>query len=272
MKFILFTFALLLGIQSFAFIPKSNLIFQRLAENAGNGIYQIEQEVQFPSGSDLLALKETWLIENENNMKLLVTGTKELKDQIFFFVNFSNGIRTQSGAGRKLNESFFERYFHSRNSESFAESLVRMKVLPPQALARKAVRSLKEVDNKPESFVRLARTNGVISYAFGTPSEINQDNPGFWVEQDQFVLRKIRLPDQTEISADRYSNFARGLSFPRTRTVRWGINQVTIQTLSVTAKTKENWNNFSLKFPQKMDGLNNHPSAGIVEDFYKRFR
>lgn len=260
------------SVAAFAYIPKGQLILQRLTENAGSGIYQVDQEVQFPNGNDTLVLKETWLIENENNMKLIVTGAKELKDLVAFAVVFQNGSRIVSGSPKKLGDDFIERYFHSRNSDALAQHLIQMKMASNQLLAKKSLRSLKDVDNQSENYLRLSRVGGVFTYAFGVPAQPEQSSPGMWIEQDQFVLRKLRLPSQAEVSADKYTSYARGLSFPKTRLVRWDSNQITIQTISVSSKGREAWNQFGLKAPAKMDGLSNQPAAALVEEFYRRFR
>lgn len=255
--------SLLLGLfwcsLSLAAIPKASLILQKTSENAGSGIYQIEQEVQFPNGQDTLVLKETWIIEGENNMRLLVTGAKELKDQVAFTVQINNSRN-------------IDRYFHFRNTEALAQALAQMKLVPSTVLQKKAPRITKDADYHAEPFVRLSRSGGVITYAFGPPSTTENENPGFWVEQDQFVVRKFRLPSGVEVTADRYSSYARGLMFPRTRVVRWGPHQVTIQTISVAAKGREALSQFNQKFANKTDALNNQQAANIVEDFYKRFR
>jgi len=257
---------------SWAAIPKANMILQRTSENAGNGIYQIDQEVQFPNGQDTLILRETWLIENENNMKLIVTGAKELKDQVAFSVQISNGVRTQGTGSKRITEDFIERYFHFRSKESLAQALAQLKLVPANVLKSRGVKNLKEIDHQPEPFVWLTRSGGVITYAFGSPAMPEKETPGFWIEQDQFVIRKFRLPSETEVVADRYSSYAKGLTFPRTRVVRWGTNQVTIQTISVSSKSKEAMAQFGLKTPPKMDALNNQQAAAVVEEFYKRFR
>ncbi len=267
-----------------AALPKTSLILQKTADNSGSGIYQIEQEVQFPNGPEILVLKETWLVENENNMKLIVTGAKELKDQVSFSIQWSNGNRIQAGKSSRMTEDFIERYFHFRTSESLARTLNQLGLVPAAVMAKKTIRNIKVYEPSPESFVRLSRTGGVINYAFGNLNPLDKQtekdtlNPGFWIEQEQFVIRKFRLPSQAEVSAERYSSFSKGLMFPRLRTVRWGTNLVTIQTLSVSAKGKEKgkekdaWANFALHSPQKTDGLTNQPAAPLVDEFYKRFR
>ena len=216
-----------------------------------------------------MVLRETWMIENENNMKLVVTGAKELKDQVAFSVQVING----NIAGKKrVSEDFIERYFHLRSTESWAQVLNQMKLAPVGFLAKHPVRNLKDVEYQPENFVRLGRSGGVTAYEFGGVAFQEKEAPGFWIEQDQFVLRKFRLPSLVEVTADRYSSYARGLMFPRTRVVRWGTNQVTIQTISVSAKSKEAWAQFGTKVTPKLDALNNQPGAAVVDEFYKRFR
>ena len=110
MKSALFIFIIFTSIFSFAAIPKASLILQKVVENNGSGVYQIEQEVQFPNGSDILSLKEIWMVQSDGSMKLVVTGMKELKDQFFFGVTYSGGTRTQGGSSRRLNEEFIEKF------------------------------------------------------------------------------------------------------------------------------------------------------------------
>lgn len=258
-----------------AAIPKTNMVLLRTAENAGTGYYQIDLEVQFPNGQDPLVLKESWMIEDQNNMKVLITGVKDFKDQVSLLITLNNGNRAVGNNIRKVSDDFIERYFHMRSPEQFAQILAQQKILPANALYQKPIRTVKDVDFSAESFVRLSRTNGVIAYAFGNPADANQAEqafPGMWIEQDQFVIRKFRLPSGVEVSADRYSPFARGLSYPRTRSLRWGGQQVIIQTLNVGPRTKRQYQNFAQKVVSKPESLLQLPNAAYVEDFYKRFR
>lgn len=269
-------FLLLIGVlwttAAFGAIPKASMILQRTSENAGNGLYQIAQEVHFPNGQETLVLRETWLIENENNMKLVVTGAQELKGQVSFSVQVINGNKVENTSSGRITQDFIERYFHLRSTEALAQVMSQMKLVPNNVLAKKPLRSLKEIDHQPETFLRLSRTGGVVTYAFGALGGPEQELPGFWIEQDQFVIRKFRLPSLVEVTADQYSSYPRGLMFPRTRLVRWGNNQVTIQTISVSSKGKEAWASFAQKVPTRMDALANQPGFAVIQEFYKRFR
>ena len=257
---------------AFAFIPRGLLILDRVSENSGSGVYQIEQEVQFENGQGSLSLKETWLVESENSMRLTVTGLKELQDKVFFQVTYSGGNKISSQGTGRVTTDFIERYFHFRNGENLAQALVQLKIVPQGIFAKRPLRSIKDAEYKPEPFVHLARTGGVVSYGFGALSpEQGDPAPGLWVQQDQFVISKIRLPTLAEVSANRYSVYSRGLQFPKSRTVAWGKNLVQMQTLSVVGKAKD-----AMKSPTKGTetrvGLTGQPAESLIQEFYSRFR
>lgn len=270
-----FSLVFLSSLLSFGYIPRGLLILQKAAENNGSGAYVIEQEVQFQTESEPLVLRETWVVENENNMKLTVTGTKEFKDQLRFQYIYSGGQRTALIGGskqtKKIPEDFFERYFHIRSGEAYANHLVQMRIVPGTILIKKMGKTSKDFDYQAENYVRLSRVGGAVSYAFGTPAQAESvdNSPGFWIEQDQFVLRKFRLASGTEVSAERYSQYARGLNFPRKRTVRWGTNQVQLSTLTVSARATGGLGNLEASH---IEAIENLPSKNLVQEFYSRYR
>lgn len=267
--------SILAGLSSLAAIPKSSMILQRTAENSGLGIYQIDLELQFPNGQEVTVIKESWMIEDQNNMKVHISGTKDYKEAVSIFINIQNGIRTFGKDSRKASSDLVERYFHTRSAEALNTLLAQEKMIPAAAHLQKSIKNLKDVDNSSEPYVRLARTNGVVTYAFGVPAEPeakDQIFPGMWIEQDQFVIRKFRLNSGVEISADKYSSFPLGLNYPRTRALSWNGQQVIIQTLGVVAKNKSQFEAFGQKLNSKTDSLSLLPNAAFIEDFYKRFR
>ena len=129
----------------------------------------------------------------------------------------------------------------------------------------------------PEKWVRYSRVDGVVTFALGEASNPEQEkqSPGIWIDQDQFVVRKLRLPSQVEVTADNYNQFARNLNYPRIRTVRWGSNSAVIHLISASARPASAASAFqpgSLEVAQKLDGLNNLPAKDAVLEFYSRFR
>ena len=109
---------------------------------------------------------------------------------------------------------------------------------------------------------------------FGEPSPIEgKANPEAWIEQDSFVLRRLRFPSEAEIAADRISAYPNGLKFPRERTVTWDNNSVTIRVVSVKAASSVQLdkslepNAFSANpRPARL------PDVAQVREFYSRFR
>jgi hypothetical protein len=272
---------LLLLTPVFAYIPPTRMILQRTAENSGSGVYSIEQEVQFNNVQDSLFLKETWLVENDRTMRVTVTGTKDLKDQMKMQFIYAGGQRWGFNGSReshRISEDFLEKYFNFRATDQLASTLMNLKILPTNAFAKKPLpKNLENIKYESEDFVRLSRAGGVPNYAFGTPSPMDgAGNPGFWIEQDQFLVRKFRLPSQVEVTADNYNQYARGINYPKVRTIRWGENTVTIRLIGVTAHRGGTAANMfqpnSLDTSTKLDGLSNQPAKDAVVDFYSRFR
>lgn len=280
MKTFVFGLLILLPLISSAYILPTRTILQKTAENAGSGAYAIEQEVSFQNGAETLNLKETWVIENDRTMRLTVSGTKEQQNTIKFQFLYSGGQRYRLVDGSRKNENisedFLEKFFNFRSSEIFANSLVHYKIIPAGAFNKKpGGRTSADFKYDPEKWVRLSRVGGVVSYAFGNPAEPESATPGLWIEQDQFVVRKVRLPSQVEVTAENYNMFSKGLHYPRNRTIRWGTNTANIRVISAAARPNLAPTLFqptSLDINQKVDGLNELPAKDAILEFYSRFR
>jgi hypothetical protein len=281
MKNLILALSLCFPLVARAYILPAKVILQKTVENAGSGTYAVDQEVQFTNGTESISLKESWLIENDRTMRLTVTGTKDLQSQIRMQFIYTGGQRFELAGGsrqsKKVSEDFLEKYLNFRSVDQFANSLVQLKLVPSNVLARKAAeKNSADFKYTPESFVRYSRTGGNIAYAFGepTPADKESANPGLWIEQDQFVVRKIKLPSQAEMSADNYSQFAKGLNYPRQRTIRWGSNTASVRVISISARTSNNalFQASALDVPIKLDGLNGLQSKETILDFYSRFR
>lgn len=280
MKWLLSFFMLMsLGFtpSAWSYIPRLPMILDRTVDNSGKGIYQIEQEVTFSVGlGEPLVLKETWTVENEDSYRLTVTGTRELKDTLSWSFLFSHGQRIQATPQGKLNkkvgEDFAERWFHFRKPEALAQALINLQVLSPSTLRQKPTRHGTDFTYHQQNGVRLSRTGGVVTWALGVPSSAESaPSPGVWIEQDQFVIRKIRTTSQAEITAENFGNYARGLVFPRKRTIHWDNNQVQIQVVSVSSPSQKPIA-AQLEMGSKADLPDSLPEKNLIEEFYKRFR
>lgn len=268
-----------------AYIPPAKMILSRLAENNGNGVYQIEQELQFSVGSDTLTIRETWITAGEKGLKVVAVGQNELKDKFYFQALYSGGLKWTVGNGpgnrpqkesQKIPLEMSERPFHIRSSETMAQWLTSLEILPGNFWQLKPY--VKEKENftyGKEPFLRLGRTAGAVTYVFGaSPTENAGKNlPGLWIEQDLFHTRKVRWPSESELTVEELETYTRNLVFPKQRTLHWGNQMVQIQTLSVVGKPPATQ---PLQLLNLDAGRANTPEGliqkEVLTEFYKRFR
>lgn len=264
-----------------AYIMPTRTILSKTSEKAGSGAYSIDQEIQFANGDETVSLRETWVVEDERTMRLTVTGTKELQGQFSLQFLYKNGqkISNQGGAAKaeRIPDDFLERFLNFRKVDSFASVLTYFKIIPANALKKKVHSKAADFKYESEPWVRYSRSGGVVNYALGTPTPPNEERgyPGIWIEQDHFVIRKLRLPSQVEMVADNYSEFSRDLFYPRHRTIRWGNNAVNIRLLTVSGKpanVAKLMHPGSLDIPNNWSGISSMPVKEVITEFYSRFR
>lgn len=276
---------------TFAAIPNSRTIVSRLARNSGKGVFVIEQEVRFAGGLQPVTVKERWLVQNAENMRLIVQGTKP--GEYRWDALYRDGKRmapplTEAPKEAKTSNApieFMEPLLFYRTSAKYFEFFVKNKILPPASLReRPKIGNLATYKPQPESSVRLSRTGGAITWAFGEPTPIDNSVafPGAWIEQDAFFLRKVRLPSQAEMMLSEHASAGSGLKLPRERSIVWrsrdpnaaGPRSATIKVLSVKAMAE---GSLAPQFqpssiaPAEIKATK-LPDDPAVHEFYSRFR
>ena len=266
-----------------AYIPKAKTILEKTAHNHGRGFYSIQLEVNFRNEQGNQTINETWLIENGENMFV------EAKGPGFSYTAIYRGKQKfymdETGAEKssRLSMDFFEGYFHFRGPESLGGELVNLNIIPQRALSKEAkIKTLKDIKYEREGFVRLSRTAGVVNYALGrpTPVEASAPLPGIWIEQDRFLIRRIRFPTLSDLLADEYAEYSKGLLYPKSRTITWGSNSVALRTVKIVGvnPTSEQKAKLSPSFlrTRKTQQLQYSASEGqispLIKEFYQKFR
>lgn len=260
-----------------AYIPHSQTIVGRLIKNSGRGSYVIEQEVQFRTAGDPITLRERWVVENGETMRLFVSGpqTSKTAEPIRFEATYNSGKRTAPDLSQPaaplrataVPSEFAEGLFHSRSSGGFISALYRSRIVPPGTFKERPRFAKAELAKyPPEPLVRLGRSGGVVTWIFGdpTPMRSNHLSPAAWIEQDAFQLRRVRFPTEAEIAADKFTTYPNNLRFPRERVVTWGNNSVLIRVLSVKSG--------SAPAADKASRGTYLPDLAQVKEFYSRFR
>jgi hypothetical protein len=291
-----------------AAIPNSRTITSRLAKNSGKGVFVIDQQLRF-SGPEGIVLKERWLVQNAENLRLTVQGEKtgEFRFDALYRENqrlstapsaifASPGsnpnpelvLKTEPGKDPKttpLPADFFEPYLYYRTSARYLEHFVKQKILPPSVLRdRPRISNIQNYTPTPEIGVRLGRAGGTVSWVFGEPTPVDAKSsfPGAWIEQDNFVLKKLRHLSQAEMTLSEHASAGGGLRLARERTIVWKSNDaVSAEPRAVTIKVTsvKNYPDKSLAqqfLPSSISSSELRaarlPEATIVREFYTRFR
>ncbi len=276
MKFIVGLFILFNCITSFAYIPSSEFILDRASKKGGRGSYKLSTELSFQGEDQSSVIKETWYIKDGNNLFLDIRGKTFQKFILYkgsqkFYIDDSKQIHSAA-----LPADFYENIFFQRDLNTLRRELIAKKLLPARALhVLPKPKTLKDVKPLNENFVHLFRNRGVINYVFGEFEEPNDKGPGIWIEQDKFVIRKIRLPSEAEISADDVSDFSQGLAFPKSMHVNWGNQSAQIELLRADSTIfKEEV--FSLNYlkaaAEKSVAVTDPAVKKAIDEFYTRFR
>ena len=190
----------------FAYIPKPEMILSRLNKTKGVRSYRISQRLIFLDSSKIsnsVEFRELWERGREY-LSLRVTQSGDPQFKIYFLYKNSTK-RWINSSGKRLSKKgeFVEPYFLSKSFN----------------LSR-----LSSVES-----LSLKRTEGVVNYFFDFP----QKGLSLWVEQDEFVVRKIKFSKISSLRAENYKSYPGGLFFPKKRRFLSSNFSVVLETLNV---------------------------------------
>lgn len=277
-----FVAATLITSSSLAFLPSSRTIVSRTVKNHGKGLYAIEQEVQIRTALDPIVLRERWIVENGENLRLTVSAPKGAAEAARYDVVYREGKKTSPDlkgglSTTRLPAEFLESFSHARSGKGLLDAFVRSGVVPGSFLKERP-RTVKAGNFTyfPEPLVRLGRSSGVVAWAIGEATPVNgsKQKPGAWIEQDAFLLRRLRFPSEAEMFADKHSTYAGALKLPRERTITWGTNSAVIRVISAKPVNPAQAGSFLLpsSITQAEAKAARLPDQPQVREFYSRFR
>ena len=289
-----------------AYIPSTNIILEKsIATNLRSG-WRIHLRTQLIGDGLENKFEEIWTVANDRSIRVKIRGISKNN------TDFHRDFVYQDNRRFRVNESgdlvfldmtsrYFERVFHFQSTEKYTNYLIQAKILEKtteeesETVATKkensdtdqvtpeAIDPLVKFAKKNDPLARLTRISGVITYALGrpAPAQASTPNPGIWIEQDRFHLKKIRFDDRSEVFVDEYKKFGRRW-FPRSRTVKWRNHEILISTVNIEKivigpKTRVFLKPGSLNkiLPQKSaEKTTEEPplTLSIMNEFYQRFR
>ncbi len=246
---------------AWSYIPNYSMILSHAADQHGKGSYLIEQDVIYRQQSEAYTVKETWVVAKDGSMRVVLEGKGPLRGLVQGAIIFTstnkyfvdaNGARTQ-----RLGIDWWEPLFHFRSSQFLRTRLAALGIVP--------------ADVTPQ--LRLSRVGGGIGWLIssGPPREAQ---PALWIEQDQFVIRKLRSSNQNLLRANDYAKFEEGLWYPKQKIYNFGSFGVEIQT------TRVKWLGNAMPATTKFTSGSLEPSKDALRlpdieglrEFYSRFR
>lgn len=253
-----FFFSCVLSLAANAYVPPTDFILMRTAENAPRGALAVEYAVQFESGPHQYSTRETWVFADNGQMKLKVSQGFQL-DIAYTGVerafNDRQGRKTQ-----KLSAEFLERLHFLKSSDSF------VRIMTEQGVSRERIQS-----------PHLSRGAGVVNYGFfervplANGQKVNEAlYPGMWIEQDQFLFRQMRFRTQALFQVEDYLPVGK-FFFPKQKTIAWGKNIVRIKTISAVEKKNLKPQDFQIDAALDMSTVPAEIKPAVLE-FYSRFR
>jgi hypothetical protein len=285
LTFLLFISMLLaaafIACEAHAYVPSSQFIFNRVTSIHGKGAYSIEDEVSLHEGNDTLTLKENWIVIDGGEMRVAADGGGA---RIFRVTKKGRDFWVDSGGSERSEEIAVGNVMRPLLTRSSAEEkkiFVNWGILPPEVLRDKKAppKDIKEYSLAVDPFVRLGRVGGTITYTYGKPSPPEGAAlPGLWIEQDQFVIRKMRAPDGSEVQLSDSGNFSKNLAFPKNQIFTFDNHSVAVRVLKVSSidlssDQKRQFDTNWLRSRKEMQSTwPTSPLSPVVQEFYKRFR
>lgn len=256
--FLALTIVQLFSQLSFGYILPLDLILEKSAALSPNQIISLEQDVIFKEAAAEAVIHETWLIDGDKNLKLTAIGQGDLKESFRLISVYESKNKTYVLGKNKVTEpvgtDFFEKYLLITSVAAFKSYLNALTI--------------------PQS-VRYSRADGEIAYAVGESSSVGNLKPQFWISQNSFQIKKIRLPSEAEVSFSDYGNYSNKFEHPKIKKVDWSGKAVSIRVRSINTKpvaTTTQFSSSSLDQPSDFALSNKSHLYSTIEEFYKRFR
>ena len=242
---------------SWSYVLPTDFLLYKVVQKTGRQLVSIDYEVHFKNDKEQIKTFETWFIDGDKNLKVSATGADKYKDSIRISSLYTSKNKIQVSGKVKNNQNipsdFFQRILFSRNSETLITYLK---------------------DQKITFTTKLSRADGRICIALGESSINESSFPMVWVDQDDFLIRKIRLASGAEVSLSDYIKIADDFWLAKKQTLTWAGSTVTILVKGYATKLNNRTQHFlsqDFNQPSELSFVESTPLTQVIEDFYKRF-
>ena len=251
MKKIIFIFTVGFLFKSFAYIPPSEMILSRWVKHQGFRNYKVVQSVTISDHSTLkepLKLTEEWWRFSDRLFLRVKEGSKTLF--LFSYKDFNKYWIDSKRRKISGNRNYIENYFFLKIKEPEKEE---PDIETPNE--KKTPEWMSQVED-----IRLERALGVVNYVFDLKKST------LWLEQDEFVLRKLKVDKDSWLTAHSYRLYPGRLFFPRKRIFKSPDLEVEMKVLSIQSMSVNTSKQARLKhIPKEEDN-------SLLNKFYYQIR
>ena len=268
-----FIFFLLFISPAWSYIPRAKTIVKKMTLNNGRKQYKVLKKVLLQFENKQMEIREKWLIAGSHKMKLEASSLDINNPWKFVIVYESRDRKTLTDRQKiksfKQSREFLEPLFHERSYESLMKRLISHGFMPPWVRSSSPPGfSNNQTLITPESFIFLEPLEGSVSYSIGASQTTSGgQGPRLWVEQDSFVIRKVRLGSKAELINGPFQSFSDGLKLPGKQSLNWnkGVAHITLLKVEKVRTKKRDW-------ALKKTDQESLPTDPLVKEFYSRFR
>ena len=277
-----------ISIKALSYIPSSDFILKEVLKNHGRSNYLIQQEITFPIEKTQKVVHETWhvTVNKKQNLQLHLSAKSE---GLYIERLYINNMMYHKENKKSLKKSkwsleFMEPWFIGRSLQKLQKTMMAHKMTGTSALnwnpslfASSPKTNSKE---KRESLtdvqvpIKLSINQGQVMYTY----QRDEKGPGLWIEQDKFVIRKVRLKTNAEFLASRYLEHTGYLKLPQHRILIYDDISIPIKTtrvsrLSDNKKLQQKLSLQNFRRSQKnTTQWEEDETSSLIKDFYSRFR
>ena len=265
---------------AFAYILKPHTILNKTAENLGKGLYEFKQDLVLTQNGINIVVQEQWYITDAGIMFVNAKAPGFAYQAAYQNSQKIYRSNLQASSRKNLGSDFFDTWFAQRSSAQLAKQMQQSNILNYNILnnPRSWLQAGKTV-YQPDSNIKLSRAGEGPAYLFAMGKTNNTAQAAIWIEQDQFLIRKIRSTSGAEFTADNYEK-ASGVAWPKIKNIYFKDLKANMRVKSFVKRTATpeiqkqiNGQIFLSKEMLSADpSESNEEKIQILQSFYSKFR
>ena len=274
--------------KTLSYIPSSDFILKEVLKNHGRSNYLIQQELTFPIEKTQKIVRETWhvTVNKKQDLQLHLSAKSDGLNIERLYINnmvyYKNNKKSLKKS--KWSSEFIEPWFIGRSLQRLQKTMIAHEMTetsalnwnpslfapPPKTKSKENKKSLTNIQIP----INLSIHQGQVMYTY----QKDEKGPGLWIEQDKFVIRKIKLKTSTEVLASRYLEHTGYLKMPQHRILIYDDISIPIKTTKVSrlSDNKKLQQKLSLQnFRRSQENTTQweeDETSSLIKDFYSRFR